>query len=55
MAIRAAKCQAVAAIGYAVLGVAVFATPFGGVGESCSLSKKVAKRYKRLKDLKAET
>ncbi len=32
------------------LAVADFATPFGGVGESCSLSKKVAKWYKRLKD-----
>jgi hypothetical protein len=27
-----------------------FATPFGGVGESCFLSKKFAKWYKRLKD-----
>jgi hypothetical protein len=50
MAIRAAKRQAVAAIRYAVLAVADFATPFGGFGESCSLSKKVAKWYKRLKD-----
>jgi hypothetical protein len=32
------------------LAVADFATPFGGIGESCSLSKKVAKWYKRLKD-----
>jgi hypothetical protein len=43
MAIRAAKRQAVVAIHYAVLAVADFATPFGGVEESCSLSKKVAK------------
>jgi hypothetical protein len=50
MAIRAAKRQAVAAIRYAVLAVADFATPFGGVAESCSLSKKVAKWYERLKD-----
>ncbi len=50
MAIRAAKRQAVAAIRYAVLAVADFAMPFGGVGEPCSLSKKVAKWYKRLKD-----
>jgi hypothetical protein len=50
MAIRAAKRKAVAAICYAVLAVADFAAPFGGVGESCSLSKKVAKWYKRLKD-----
>jgi hypothetical protein len=42
--------QAVAAIRYAVLAVADFATSFGGFGESCSLSKKVAKWYKRLKD-----
>jgi hypothetical protein len=27
-----------------------FATPFRGVGESCSLIKKVTKWYKRLKD-----
>ncbi len=32
------------------LAVADVATPFGGVGESCFLSKKVAKWYKRLKD-----
>ncbi len=50
MAITAVKRQAVAALRYAVLAVADFATPFGGVGESCSLSKKVAKWYKRLKD-----
>jgi hypothetical protein len=50
MAIRAAKRQAVAAIRYAVLAVADFAMPFGVVGESFSLSKKVAKWYKRLKD-----
>ena len=50
MAITAAKRQAVAVLPYAVLDVADFATPFGGVGESCFLSKKVAKWYKRLKD-----
>jgi hypothetical protein len=50
MAIRAAKRQAVAAIRYAVLAIADFATRFGGVGESCSFSQKVAKWYKRLKD-----
>jgi hypothetical protein len=50
MAITAAKRQAVAALRYADLAVANFATPFGGVGESCSLSKNVAKWYKRLKD-----
>ncbi len=48
MVIRAAKHQAVTEIRYAVLAVADFATPFGGVGESCSL--KVAKWYKRLKN-----
>jgi hypothetical protein len=42
MAITAAKHQEVA--------VADVATLFGGVGESCFLSKKVAKWYKRLKD-----
>jgi hypothetical protein len=50
MAITAAKRQAVVALSYAVLAVVDFATPFGGVGESCFLSKKVAKWYKRLKD-----
>jgi hypothetical protein len=50
MAIRAAKCQAVAAIRYAVLAVADFVTLFGGVEESCSLSKKVAGNG--IKDLK---
>ena len=50
MAIIAAKRQKVAANRYAVLAVADFATLFGDVGESCSLSKKVAKWYKRLKD-----
>ncbi len=35
---------------HAVLAVTDFATLFGGVGESCFLSKKVAKWYKRLKD-----
>jgi hypothetical protein len=32
------------------LAVANVATLFGGIGESCFLSKKVAKWYKRLKD-----
>jgi hypothetical protein len=50
MTITAAKCQAVAALCYVVLAVADFATPFGAVGESCFLSKKVAKWYKRLID-----
>jgi hypothetical protein len=43
MAIIAAKCQAVMALRYAVLAVADFATLFGGIRESCFLSKKVAK------------
>jgi hypothetical protein len=47
---QSAKYQVVAAIRYAVLAVADFATTFGCVGESSSLSKKVAKWYKRLKD-----
>jgi hypothetical protein len=55
MAIRAAKRQAVAAIRNAVLAITDFATPFRGVGESCCLSKKVAKWYKRQRLLKAET
>jgi hypothetical protein len=50
MAITAAKRQEVAALRHAVLAVADVATLFGGVGESCFLSKKVAKWYKRLKD-----
>jgi hypothetical protein len=50
MAITATKRQEVAALRYAVLAVADFATLSGGVGESCYLSTKVAKRYKRLKD-----
>jgi hypothetical protein len=50
MAKTAAKRQAVTALRYAVLATADFATLFGGVGESCLLSKKVAKWYKRLKD-----
>jgi hypothetical protein len=37
-------------VGYVVLAVADFATLFGGVVESCSLSKKVVKWCKRLKD-----
>jgi hypothetical protein len=35
---------------HAVLAVTDFATMFGGVVESCFLSKKVAKWYKRFKD-----
>jgi hypothetical protein len=48
--ITAAKCQEVAAPRHAVVAIADFATLCGGVGESCFLSKKVAKWYKRLKD-----
>jgi hypothetical protein len=50
MAITAAKRQAVAVLRYTVLAVADFAAPFGDVGESCFLRKKVVKWYKRLKD-----
>jgi hypothetical protein len=50
MVLTAAKHQAVAALHYMVLAIADFATLFGGVGESCFLSKKVAKWYKRPKD-----
>jgi hypothetical protein len=50
MALTSAKRQAVAALSYIVLDVADFAMLFGGVGESCFLSKKVAKWCKRLKD-----
>jgi hypothetical protein len=50
MAITVAKRQAVAALRYVVLAVADFVTSFGGVIESCFLSKKVSKWYKRLKD-----
>ncbi len=50
MAIKAAKRQVVAALRYTVFAIADFATPFGGVGKSCFLSKKVAKWYKKLKD-----
>jgi hypothetical protein len=50
MAITAAKRQEEAARRYAVLAVDDVATLFGGVGESCFLSKKLAKWYKRLKD-----
>jgi hypothetical protein len=39
---HSAKRQAVAALCYAVLAVADFATPFGGIGQSCFLSRKVA-------------
>ncbi len=49
MAITAAKRQEVAALRYAVLAFANFATLFGSLGESCFLSDKVAKWYKRLK------
>jgi hypothetical protein len=47
MAITAAKRQEVAVLRHAVLAVANVATLFGGVEESCFLSKKVAKWYKR--------
>jgi hypothetical protein len=51
MAITAAKRQEVAAFHHTVLAIAAdVATLFGGIGESCFLSKKVAKWYKRLKD-----
>jgi hypothetical protein len=53
MAITAAKRQEVAAHCYTVLAVANVATLFGDVGESCFLSKKVAKWYKRLKTVKS--
>ncbi len=49
LAITATKRQEVASL-YAVLAVADFAMLFGGIGESFFLSKKVAKRYERLKD-----
>jgi hypothetical protein len=39
---HSAKRQALAALRYVVLAVADFAMPFGGVGESCFLSIKVA-------------
>jgi hypothetical protein len=48
--ITAAKHQKVAAHRHAILAVADVALLFGGVRESCFLSKKVAKWYKRLKD-----
>ncbi len=51
MVITTAKHQAVAALRYAVLAVANFATLFRGVGESCFLSKK--KLPKGIKDLKS--
>jgi hypothetical protein len=50
MAITAAIHQEVAALRHAILAVADVATLFGGMGESCFLSKKVAKWYKKLKD-----
>jgi hypothetical protein len=50
LAITAAKRQEVAAHCHTVLAVADVATLFGGVIESCFISKKVAKWYKRLKD-----
>jgi hypothetical protein len=55
MMITVARRQQAAALCQVVLAVASFATLFGGVGDSCSLKKKVAKWYKRLEDLKAET
>jgi hypothetical protein len=42
--------QEVAAHRYAIFSHRHVATQFGGVGESCFLSKKVAKWYKILKD-----
>jgi hypothetical protein len=42
MAITAAKRQEVATLSHTVLAVANVATLFGGVVESCFLSKKVA-------------
>jgi hypothetical protein len=48
MVITAAKRKEVAVLRYAVLAVADFAMLSGGVGESCSLSKKVVKWCKRL-------
>jgi hypothetical protein len=42
MVLTAAKRQAVAALRYAVLAIADFATLFRGIGESCFISKKVA-------------
>jgi hypothetical protein len=53
MAITAAKRQEVAALRYAVLAVADVATLSGDVGESCSLSKRVAKWKKDLKTVKS--
>ncbi len=50
IAVTVAKRQEVAAHRYVVLDVADVAKLFGGVGESCFLSKKVAKWYNRLKD-----
>ncbi len=50
MAITAAKRQEVVVHCYPVLAVADFATLCGAIGESCFLSKKVAKWYKRLTD-----
>jgi hypothetical protein len=46
MAITTVKCHSVAVLRYTVLAVADFAMLFGGVGESCFLSKKVAKLLK---------
>ncbi len=50
MEITGAKRQEVAALRYADLAVADFAMSIGGVRESCFLSKKVVKQYKRVKD-----
>jgi hypothetical protein len=51
-AAMAGNCQTPRGSGihHAVLAIASFASLFGGFGESCFLSKKVAKWYKRLKD-----
>ncbi len=53
MVITAAKRQEVAALRYAVLAVADFATLSGGVGESCFLSKKLSNGVKDLKSVKS--
>jgi hypothetical protein len=50
MALTAAKCYEVTVLHHSVFAVADFEMLFGGVGESCFLSKKVAKWYQRLKD-----
>jgi hypothetical protein len=50
MAVNTGQMPRGSGIHHAVLAVIDFATLFGGFGESCVLSKKVAKWYKRLKD-----